>query len=171
MDKPSPISPGVQGQLNRQLTHELQASQAYLAMSLWSAANQYPGFAEFFEKQAGEEREHAGKMMKHLSDRGATPRIGALEAPKADFDNLMELALLAQHLERANTAGINEAYEAALAQKDYPAQIMLQWFIMEQVEEEAWTDDLVEYVRRASCAGGLSQLDRHVVELMSDDED
>ena len=53
-------------------------------------------------------------------------------------------------------------YEAALREKDYAAQVLLQWFINEQVEEEAWTDELIARVQRAECPGGLAELDRHI---------
>ena len=65
-------------------------------------------------------------------------------------------------MERTNTEGINAVYEAALAAKDYPAQVLMHWFINEQVEEEAWCLEMVERVQAASCAGGLSDLDRHI---------
>lgn len=164
------ISPAVLSELERQLTHEMQASQAYLGMSLWCLANTYPGFAAFFEKQSLEEREHALKLMKHLVDRGAVPHIGNVAAPKVDFAAVLETAELSQKLERQNTAGIHQAYEAALAAKDYAATVVLQWFIEEQVEEEAWTDDLVERVRRSNCAGAMANLDRHVVKLLSGED-
>jgi ferritin len=65
-------------------------------------------------------------------------------------------------MELNNTQGIHAVYEAALAAKDYPTQVMIQWFITEQVEEEAWCMEMVERVQAASCAGGLSDLDRHI---------
>ncbi len=61
-----------------------------------------------------------------------------------------------------NSAPPNSVYEAALAAKDYPAQVLMHWFINEQIEEEAWCLEMVERVQAASCAGGLSDLDRHI---------
>jgi len=65
-------------------------------------------------------------------------------------------------MEHSNTQGINALYEAALAAKDYPAQVLMHWFINEQVEEEAWSLEMVERVQAANCAGGFSDLDRHI---------
>jgi ferritin len=65
-------------------------------------------------------------------------------------------------MERANTRGVNAAYEAARRENDLPAQVMLQWFIAEQVEEEDWSDELVDRVERAQCSGGIAELDRHI---------
>jgi len=156
-------------ELNRQLNYELTAAHAYLGLSLWCGNRSLKGFAGFFAKQAGEEREHAGKIMKHVQDRGAVPELAAVAAPKQAFKSLIEVVEQAQAMEESNTKGINAVYEAALAEKDYPAQVLMHWFIKEQVEEEAWAEELVERVRAASCAGGLSDLDRHVEKLLADD--
>jgi len=77
-----------------------------------------------------------------------------------------EVAKWAYDLERANTAGIHAAYETALAEKDYPAQVLLHWFISEQVEEEAWSDKLLVKTREATCAGALLNLDRHLSKIL-----
>ena len=72
-------------------------------------------------------------------------------------------------MEHQNTSGINSAYETALHEKDYPAQVFLQGFINEQIEEEAWADEMVERVTRANCAGGLGELDRHIERYLEDE--
>jgi ferritin len=156
--------------LEKQADHELFAAHSYLAMSCWCEAQQHSGFAAFFHKQAAEEREHAGKILTHLIDRGVLPKIGAVAAPSMAFKNLLDVAQAAFDFERANTAGIHAAYEAALAAKDYPAQVLLHWFISEQVEEEAWSDKLVAKVRAASCAGALMDLDRHLDQILGVEE-
>jgi len=153
--------------LQQQAEHERFASASYQIMSLWCEAANYSGFASFFSKQAAEESEHTEKLHDHLLDRGVTPVFGPLPAPKQDFTDLMSLAKHAADLERENTRGIHAAYECALETRDYPAQVMLHWFISEQVEEEAWTDKLLVLVQRASCAGALTQLDRHIVKELT----
>jgi len=153
-------------ELNRQLNHELSAAHAYLAMSGWCVSRNLKGFASFLGKQSGEEREHAEKIMEHILDRAESPKLDAIAAPKQDFRTLLELVERAQAMEQANTSGINAVYEAALAAKDYPAQVLMHWFINEQVEEEAWAAELVDRVRNASCAGSLQDLDRHVEKIL-----
>ena len=69
-------------------------------------------------------------------------------------------------MEQANTKGINAVYEAAVAAKDYPAQILMQWFISEQVEEEAWCAQMIDRVAAATCAGSVAELDRHIVKYL-----
>jgi ferritin len=157
----------VLAELNRQLNQEFNAAQDYLALSLWCDARNLAGFTSFFAAQAGEEREHAGKMMKHLLDRSATPELAAMRPPKQDFKSLLDVALHAQAMEQGNTKGIHAVYEAALTAKDYPAQVLMHWFIGEQVEEEAWAQEMVDRVQAATCAGSLSDLDRHIVRYLS----
>ncbi|HEV2211337.1 MAG TPA: ferritin [Verrucomicrobiae bacterium] len=152
----------VVSELNRQLNQELSAAHHYRALSLWCADQNLKGFARYFAKQIDEEQQHADKFSKHLIDRGALPELAAIPAPKCEFKSLLEVAQTAQGMERNNTQGINSVYEAALATKDYASQVLMQWFINEQVEEEAWCLEMVERVQAASCAGGLSDLDRHI---------
>ncbi|HWW01465.1 MAG TPA: ferritin [Candidatus Acidoferrum sp.] len=156
-------------ELNRQLNQELSAAHSYRALSLWCADQNLKGFARFFAKQVAEEQSHAAKLSGHLIDRGALPELAAIPAPKREFKSLLEAAQHAQAMERNNTQGINEVYEAALGVKDYPAQVFMQWFINEQVEEEAWCLEMVERVQAASCAGGLSDLDRHIERYLGDE--
>jgi ferritin len=158
-------------ELNRQLNYELSASHAYLALSLWCGNRSLKGFAGFFARQAGEEREHAEKIIKHVQDRGVAPELTAVAAPKQNFKSLLEVVEHAQTMEQSNTKGINAVFETAVADKDYPAQVLMHWFINEQVEEEAWTAELVDRVQAATCAGSLSDLDRHVEKLLADDEE
>jgi ferritin len=155
--------------LQRQLNHELSAAHGYLAMSIWCAAQNLKGFARFFAKQAGEERAHAGKMIDHLIDRGVLAEVETLPAPRQDFPALLDVARQAQAMEQANTQGINAVLTAALAAKDYPAQVLMHWFINEQVEEEAWAAELVDRVKGATCAGSLWDLDRHIEKLLAGD--
>ena len=166
----STIPATVLTELNRQLNHELGAAHAYLAMSHWCVTQNLKGFAAFFAKQASEEREHAGKLMKHVLERGVAPGLAALPAPKQDYDNLLQVAQQAQTMEQANTRGINAVYEAALTAKDYPVQVLMHWFIKEQVEEEAWAAEMVDRVQGATCAGGWLDLDRHIEKLLGGDE-
>ena len=149
-------------ELQRQLNQELSAAHAYLSLSLWCEFENYKGFARFFNKQADEERVHARKLIDHLLDRNAIPELVELAAPRAKFKSLLDIAKQALAMEQANTAGINAAYEAAASAKDYPAIVLLQWFISEQVEEEAWGNEMVDRVERAGCAGAVTDLDRHI---------
>ena len=158
-------------ELNRQLNHELNAAHSYLALSLWCADENLKGFAAFFSRQAEEEHQHAAKISAHLVDRQVRPELGAIRPPKQNFRSLLDVAQHAQAMERSNTEGVNAVYEAALVAKDYPAQVLMHWFINEQVEEEAWSWEMVQRVQGATCAGSLSDLDRHIERLLGADKE
>jgi ferritin len=158
----SKIPEPVLSELNRQLNQEFSAAHSYRALSLWCDDQNLKGFARYFAKQANEEQEHAARMTNHLIDRGTLPQLASIPKPTTNFDSLLNVARHAQAMEQGNTKGINAVYEAALTAKDYPVQMLMQEFIKEQVEEEAWCLEMVERVQAASCAGGLSDLDRHI---------
>lgn len=158
----SKIPAKVLAELNRQLNQELTAAHSYRALSFWCEEQNLKGFARYFDKQAGEENGHANKIARHLIDRRELPATTAIPAPKHNFKSLLEAALHAQAMEQENTRGINSVYEAALAAKDYPAQVLMHWFINEQVEEEDWSAEMVERVQASTCAGSFSDLDRHI---------
>jgi len=164
-----PIKPAVLTELQRQLNHELGAAHAYTALALWCVDQNLKGFARFFYKQSGEEREHAQRFMDHLLDRGVVPELRDVAAPRTKFGGLLEVARHAQSMEQANTTGIHQAYEASLKERDLPAQVLLHWFVSEQVEEEDWCDEMVERVEAAGTGAGLSALDRHIERYLADD--
>ncbi len=161
------MNPTIKAALNDQANHELFAAQSYFAMALWCGDKDYAGYAEFFYKQAKEEREHAEQFFKHLADRGILPEVAAMEAPKADFQKLFDVAQHAETLERYNTKAIHRCYEIALEVKDFYAQPLLLKFIDEQIEEEAWTSSMVTLTRRAECSGASYSLDRHIVKTLT----
>jgi ferritin len=152
--------------LENQATHELTAAIAYMAMANWCASEDYNGFSEFFQKQTAEELEHSGKIQKHLLERGELPLLGSIPAPKCKYESLQEIAKTALKMEIENSKGITAAYEVADKVKDYPSKIMLQWFITEQVEEEAWANAMVTQTERLTCAGATLDLDRHLAKLI-----
>jgi ferritin len=165
----SKISEKVVEELIRQFNLELAAAHSYLALSIWCDIRNFKGFGKYFAKQATEERAHAERIIKHLTDRGIAADVAAIPAPKQEFRTMLEVALQAQSQEHANTQGINAVFEAALAAKDYPAQVLMHWFINEQVEEEAWAAEMVERVQSATCAGSTSDLDRHIERYLAED--
>ena len=157
------MTPAVVAALSKQGTQELATSKAYLAMSLWCEVQNWSGFADLFRKQADEEQAHVRKFFNFVVDCDEMPEVGSVPAPCCDFPDLLTVAKAAYDMERANTKAIHAAYEVTLAEKDYAAQVFLHEFILEQVEEEAWTDKLLDKTRQATCAGGIFNLDRHVV--------
>lgn len=149
--------------IEKQLNRERDAAAVYESLAIWCEANDYSGFAGFFQKQAAEEREHAQKFIQHLLDRGAQPKLGSVGAPPAEFASLVEVAQTALAHEEANTKGILETLDVAHKVKDPAAIGVLNWFVGEQVEEEVWANKMVTLTSRMGNAGQLYSLDRNIV--------
>ena|ERR1051326_1179655 len=99
----SKIPANVVAELSRQYNQELSSAHSYWALALWCEAQNFKGFACYFDKQAAEEHTHAKKFAGHLVDRRVLPETTALPAPKHAFKTLLEAAQHAQAMEQANT--------------------------------------------------------------------
>ncbi len=152
-----------------QANHEFFAAQSYEALALWCSDKGFEGFAGFFRKQAEEEREHAHRFLDHLSHRGELAGLGGIEAPRNEFQFLVEIAEHADGLEKLNTEKIHSCYELTMKYKEFASQPFLLEFIEEQVEEEAWTGTMVQLTRRCDCPGAQLNLDRHIEKILGED--
>lgn len=130
------LNPKIQDALNDQVKHELYSEYVYLAVSAYCHSINLPGFAHWFQMQSSEERVHAMKLYNFILDRGGQVKLQALDAPAYEFGTPLQIAQKALEHETKVTAYINKLYELALHENDYPTQVLLQWFINEQVEEE-----------------------------------
>jgi ferritin len=126
----------MQDALNEQINKELFSAYLYLSMAAYFEDRNLSGFAHWLRVQEAEERAHAMKFYDFIVERGGKVTLKAIGAPKTEWKSTMEAAEEVVAHEAGITASINALYELALKEKDYPAQIMLQWFITEQVEEE-----------------------------------
>ncbi len=140
--------------LNAQINAEQYSAQLYLAMSAFSDGRCFKGFAHWLRAQAGEETGHALKLMAYLLDRGGTPRLGAVAAPAAEFGGVIPLFEQVLAHEQAITAKIGALFELARAEKDFATEVALQWYVAEQVEEEATVHQLLEQLRAVGDKGG-----------------
>ena len=141
------ISKKMQEAINEQINAELYSAYLYLSMSAYCAENTYKGFAHWLDVQAKEEYSHAMKFYSYLLDRGASVELKSIDAPKGKFNSMVELFEQVLAHEKHVTALINKLYELALKEKDFATQIMLQWFIEEQVEEEANASEILEKLK------------------------
>lgn len=147
------IGKAVQDAINEQINKELYSSYLYLSMAAYFADKNLPGFASWMHKQEGEEREHAMKLYEFLIDRGGRVALKAIAAPEGDWTSALELFKQVAAHEAAVTASIHNLYEVALKEKDYAAQVMLQWFINEQVEEEKNAAEIVAQLELVEARG------------------
>lgn len=157
------IGKAMQEAMNEQINRELFSSYLYLSMAAYFEDRNLPGFANWMRIQAEEEREHAMKFYDFILERGGRVLLKAIDAPKTDWNSALEVAEEVAAHEAKVTASINSLYELAMKEKDYPAQIMLQWFITEQVEEENNAGELVDNLKLIEERGtAILMLDHHL---------
>jgi len=137
------ISTAMQDSINKQINKELFSSYLYLSMAAFFEEQNLSGFAHWMHIQSAEEREHAMKFYEHLVDRGGRVMLKAIAAPGTEWKSDLEVFKEAQAHEAKVTKSIYDLYEQALQEKDFPAQVLLQWFITEQVEEEKNASEIV----------------------------
>jgi ferritin len=137
------IGKAMQEAMNEQINKELFSSYLYLSMAAYFENKNLVGFAHWMRLQEAEEREHAMKFYDFILERGGQVILKSIDAPGTAWNSNLELFREVAKHEAEVTASINALYELALAEKDYPAQVMLQWFINEQVEEEKNAAEIV----------------------------
>ena len=147
------ISKAMQEAINEQINKELYSSYLYLSMAAFFENKNLPGFAAWLRVQADEERGHGMKLYGHLLDRGGRVQLKAIAAPEFEWKSNLEAFRVVQEHEAKVTASINALYELALKEKDYPAQVLLQWYINEQVEEEKNAAEIVQQLELIDAHG------------------
>ncbi|WP_299333970.1 ferritin [uncultured Psychroserpens sp.] len=130
--------------LNAQIKYEAQASMQYLAMASWADAEGYNGVADFFYSQSEEERLHMTKLIKFVNERGGNVIIPELDKPKPAFKGLNELFEKFLDSEMFVTEQINHVIFECLQHKDYNVHNFMQWYVTEQLEEEAMARTLLD---------------------------
>lgn len=141
------LSKNLQNAINNQINAELYSSYLYLAMASVADSKNFKGIANWFKIQAEEEREHAMRFYNFMVDRGANIVLKAIEQPPTNFKSILEMFEATLEHEKKVTASINKIYELAMKEGDYPTQVMLYWFIDEQVEEEANAMEIIEKIK------------------------
>ena len=134
--------------LNEQIGHEFAAHQQYVACAVYYDAETLPQLAQFFYRQAMEERDHAMMMVQYLLDTDHDVVIPGVEAPVAAFDDVVAPVALALEQEKRVTEQVNGLLRIARDEYDFASEQFMQWFIKEQVEEVATMSDLLAVVNR-----------------------
>ncbi|MFT6370271.1 MAG: ferritin [Maribacter sp.] len=138
------MNKSIEALLNDQIKYEASASMHYMAMASWADTKGYNGIAQFFYSQSEEERVHMIKLIKFVNERGGSVVIPALEKPKASFDSLGELFTDFLKSEMFVTEQINHVIYECLNKKDYNVHNFMQWYVTEQLEEEAVARTLLD---------------------------
>lgn len=134
--------------LNAQMNSEFEAAQAYMAKAAYCEINSYSGFAHFYLQQAEEERFHGMKIYEYLNNRGIHATFSGLEQPKTDFNGILDTFEYSLQQEKAVTKQFYDLADLAFETKEHATISFLNWFLDEQVEEEASFDTHLEYLKR-----------------------
>jgi len=159
------FSDAVSDAMNEQIKNEFYSAYLYLAMSAQFEAANLPGFAHWMRLQADEEMEHGMKFFDYINERGGRVSLEAIDRPQKEWESALEMFEAAlQHEERVSGM-INRIYEIAEAEKDYASQVMLNWFVEEQVEEEKSAGEIVELLKMVGDSdSALFLLDRQMAQ-------
>jgi ferritin len=149
--------------MNDHLKLEFRAFHEYLAMAIWLSEHDLPGFSTWMRKQSSDELAHAQRIIDHLVERDQKVVLPAIAAPPASWKSAEVLCDHVLKNEREVTASINGLFSLADESKDRPASVMLQWFVNEQMEEEAAARAVLGRIRLAGNTGvGLLMIDQEL---------
>lgn len=163
------IEENIEKALNAQMTREANAAQFYLSTGSWAEVQGFEGIAHFLYAHVQEEREHMMKLLKFINQRGGHARVEPLGKPPADPKSLHELFENVLTQERANSRDIHQIVDLCLKEKDYATFNFLQWFVKEQIEEEALATRLLDKMsvigEDKGNKGGLYEFDNDIAKM------
>lgn len=151
----------VEQALNDQIQKEASSSQFYLAMASWAENNGMNGTAKFMYQHSDEERFHMLKLVKFVNERGGKALIPSIEQPPAEFRDLVQVFELLLEHEIKVTESINNLVDICLQEKDYTTHNFVQWYVSEQLEEEALARTVLDKLKLiGGDKGGMYMFDR-----------
>ena len=155
----------IQEALTSQLNAELFSSYLYLSMSAFFESINLKGFANWMRVQAQEELVHAMKFYDFIIERGGKVVLSSIESPPTEWASPLAVFEHAYQHEQKVTGLINTLVDLAIAEQDHATNNFLQWFVAEQVEEEASADEVVQKIKlMGDASGGLFMLDRELAQ-------
>lgn len=155
------LSPQVSKALNKQIELEGFSSQYYLSMASWAETQGLNGVSMFLYHHADEERMHMLKLIKFVNERGGHGVVPALKQPPVTFKSVKAIFEEILKHEIGVTSDINGLVDATLKEKDYTTHNFLQWYVSEQIEEEALARKIVDKLKLiGDDKGGLYFFDR-----------
>lgn len=157
------LSQKMEQNLNKQVNAELYSSYLYLSMSAYFSEINLSGCAHWMRLQAQEELSHALKLYDYINERGGRPVLDSIDAPRSSWGSPTEVFENVLSHEQKVTGLINDLVDLAIQQKDHATNNFLQWFVSEQVEEEASANEVLQRIRMTgNDGGGLFMLDQEL---------
>jgi len=157
------LTPDLEAAFNKQITLEFSASMVYRQLGIELDKRDLPGMAAWFRHQADEEIVHANKFIDHVTDRGNAAEIGTINAPALTINSVLDAFEASLAHERKVSESIRELYRAAEAAGDLDARPLLNFFLEEQIEEEATVGEICGRIQLIDNDGpGLLRLDEEL---------
>ncbi|MGG8495110.1 ferritin [Tenacibaculum sp. TC6] len=153
--------------LNKQIRIEAESSQIYLSMACWAEVQGFEGVAQFMYAHSDEERMHMLKLVKFINERGGHARISDLTAPPTEFGSFKDMFQTLFDHEVMVSQSINDLVHITLEERDYATHNFLQWYVSEQIEEEALARTILDKINLiGDDKGGLYLFDNDVKQLV-----
>jgi ferritin len=157
------LSKKMEKALNDQVKNEMYSAYLYLSMAMYFQSVNLKGFAHWMQVQMQEEMFHAEKFRGYINDRGGRVILQALEKPAADFGSVVQAFEETLKHEKFITGKINNLVKLSMQENDHATNAMLQWFVNEQVEEEATADEILQQLKLIGDNGhGIIMIDREL---------
>jgi len=157
------LSNNIEKALNNQIKIEAESSQIYLAMASWAEVKGLNGVATFMYAQSNEERDHMLKLVRYINERGGHALISKLTAPSVEFGSIKEMFQTLFEHEVLVSKSINNLVDITLQEKDYATHNFLQWYVAEQIEEEAQARTILDKINLiGNDKGGLYLFDNDI---------
>jgi ferritin len=156
------IKKKVQEALNEQINAELYSSYLYLSMAAKFENMSLEGFAHWMTIQAQEELSHAMKLYDYVNERGGRVYLKGIEEPPREWKSTLDVFEAVYNHEQKVTSLINKLVDLSIKEKDHATTNFLQWFVKEQVEEEASADSILQKVKLVGSGDGIFLLDKEL---------
>lgn len=157
------LNKNVETALNEQIRIEAESSQIYLSMASWAEVKGLEGISQFLYKHSDEERMHMLKLVKYVNERGGHAIVSELKAPKTEFGSFQALFKELFEHEQFVSQRINDVVHVTLEEKDYATHNFMQWYVAEQIEEEALARTILDKINLiGNDKGGLYLFDRDI---------
>lgn len=157
------ISKKIEAALNEQVNAELFSAYLYLSMEAFFRSKNLNGFANWMKVQTQEEMTHVMKIYAFIDERGGRIQLKAIEGPQTEWDSPLAVFEAVLEHEQKVTGLINDLVDLSIKEKDHATNSFLQWFVSEQVEEEASADAAIQQLKMVESApGGMFMFDREL---------
>ncbi len=157
------MSDVVRGALNKQINREFYSAYLYLSMSAWFDREGYQGAAHWMKLQYAEEIQHVERFFSYMTERDYAVELDAIDKPKGEWSSPLDAFQDALQHEKQVSAWINELVDIAIHEKDHATNNFLQWYVSEQVEEEANASTIIGQLKMIDGNGyGMYMLDKEL---------